>query len=118
MDLIIRNARLSHTPDSAPVDIGIEQGRIAAVEPSLHADGPVFDAGGSLVCGGFVETHIHLDKSNIIDRCAPTEGRQARSMERVAAVKHTFTVQDVYERASLYAGEVHQAWRDADAHAS
>jgi cytosine deaminase len=100
MDLTIRNARLSHAPDAPPVDIGFEQGRIAAIEPTLHAEGPVFDAGGSLVCGGFVETHIHLDKSNIIDRCAPTEGRQARSMERVAAVKHTFTVEDVYERAS------------------
>lgn len=100
MELIIRNARLSHTPDAAPVDIGIDRGRIAAVEPSLQADGPVFEVGGSMVCGGFVETHIHLDKSNIIDRCAPTEGRQARSMESVAAVKHSFTVEDVYERAS------------------
>ena len=62
--------------------------------------GPVFDAAGSLVCGGFVETHIHLDKSNIIDRCAPESGRQANSMQRVAAVKHTFSVEDVYERAS------------------
>ena len=61
---------------------------------------PVFDAGGCLVCGGLVETHIHLDKSNIIDRCAPEEGRQANSMQRVAAVKQTFTVEDVYERAS------------------
>ena len=75
-------------------------GRIAAIEASLQADGPAFDAGGCLACGGLVETHIHLDKSNIIDRCAPEEGRQANSMQRVAAVKHTFTVEDVYERAS------------------
>ena len=68
--------------------------------PALQADGPVFDAGGCLVCGGLVETHIHLDKSNIIDRCAPEDGRQANSMQRVAAVKQTFTVEDVYERAS------------------
>ena len=100
MDLIVRNARLAHTPDAPPVDIGIAGGRIVAIEPSLHAEGLVFDAGGSLVCGGFVETHIHLDKSNIIDRCAPEEGRLPRSMERVAAVKQTFTVEDVYERAS------------------
>ena len=100
MDLIISNARLSHTPDAPPVDIGVEDGRIVAIEPALQADGPAFDAGGSLVCGGFVETHIHLDKSNIIDRCAPEEGRLPRSMERVAAVKQTFTAEDVYERAS------------------
>ena len=100
MDLIISNARLSHTPDAPPVDIGVRDGRIVAIEPALQADGPAFDAGGSLACGGFVETHIHLDKSNIIDRCAPEEGRLPRSMERVAAVKQTFTAEDVYERAS------------------
>src|SRR5690348_15170271 len=100
MDLIVRNARLAHAPDGPAMDIGVAGGRIAAIEPGLQADGPVFDAGGSLVCGGMVETHIHLDKSNIIDRCAPEEGRQANSMQRVAAVKQTFTVEDVYERAS------------------
>ena len=62
-------------------------------------DGPVFDADGCLACGGLVETHIHLDKSDIIDRCAPEDGRQANSMQRVAAVKPTFTVEDVYARA-------------------
>ena len=76
MDLIIRNARLSHAPDAPPIDIGVEHGHIAAVEPRCRLRA-VFDAGGSLVCGGFVETHIHLDKSNIIDRCVPSEGRQA-----------------------------------------
>src|SRR5580693_10789091 len=100
MDLIVRNARLSHAPEAPPVDIGVQAGRIVAIAPALQADGPVFDAGSCLACGGLVETHIHLDKSNIIDRCAPEEGRQANSMQRVAAVKHTFSVQDVYQRAS------------------
>ena len=87
-------------PDAPPVDIGASAGRIVAIEPALQADGPVFDAAGCLVCGGFVETHIHLDKSCIIERCEPESGRQANSMQRVAAVKHTFSVEDVYERAS------------------
>jgi cytosine deaminase len=100
MDLIIRNARLSHAPGAPPTDIGVTDSRIVAIEPSLQADGPVLDADGCLVCGGFVETHIHLDKSNIIDRCSPENGRQPNSMQRVAEVKQTFTVEDVYERAS------------------
>jgi cytosine/creatinine deaminase len=100
MDLIVRNARLSHMPDAPPMDIGIAAGRIAAIEPALQADGAEFDAAGWLACAGFVETHIHLDKSCIIDRCAPESGRQANSMQRVAAVKHTFSVEDVYARAS------------------
>jgi cytosine deaminase len=100
MDLIVRNARLAHAPDAPPVDIGVVAGRIVAIEAALQADGPEFDADGCLVCGGLVETHIHLDKSNIINRCVPEEGRQANSMQRVAAVKQTFTVEDVYQRAS------------------
>src|ERR1700733_1406704 len=100
MDLIVRNARLSSAPEDPPVDIGIAGGRIVAIEPQLAADAEKFDAEGCLVCGGFVETHIHLDKSNIIDRCAPESGRQPNSMQRVAAVKHTFSVEDVYARAA------------------
>ena len=97
MDLIIRNARVS---GEAPVDIGIAAGRIVAVEPGLAADGPEYDAAGHLTCGGLIETHIHLDKTRIIDRCPPEDGRNANAVPRVAAVKASFTEQDVCTRAS------------------
>jgi cytosine deaminase len=84
----------------APVDIGIAAGRIVAVEPALAADGPEYDAAGHLACGGLIETHIHLDKTRIIDRCPPEDGRNANAVPRVAAVKASFTEQDVYTRAS------------------
>lgn len=100
MDLIVRNARLSATPEDPTVDIGVAGGRVVAIEPHLAADATVFDVEGCLTCPGFVETHIHLDKSCIIDRCAPETGRQANAVARVAAVKPTFTVQDVYNRAA------------------
>ncbi len=100
MDLVVRNARLAHAPDAPPTDIGVAGGRIAAIESGLPDSAESFDAGGALVCGGFVETHIHLDKSCIVDRAPPSAERQAAAMERVRAVKHTFTVEDVYHRAS------------------
>ncbi|HEX5326389.1 MAG TPA: amidohydrolase family protein, partial [Acetobacteraceae bacterium] len=105
MDLIVRNARLASAPDAPPVDLGVADGRIVAIEPHLHAphlnaDAAEHDAEGCLVCAGFVETHIHLDKSCIIDRCTPEPGRQADAVPRVAAVKHSFSVEDVYQRAS------------------
>jgi cytosine deaminase len=100
MDLILRNARLAHAPDTPPVDIGVAEGRIVAIEPRLQAEAAEYDAAGLLVCGGFIETHIHLDKSCILDRCAPETDRQANAVPRVAAVKSTFTVEDVYARAS------------------
>ncbi len=100
MELIVRSARLSSAPEGPLVDIGVEGGQIVAVEPHLAADAAEFDAEGCLVCPGFVETHIHLDKSCIIDRCGPEQGRQANAVPRVAALKPSFTVEDVYERAS------------------
>lgn len=100
MDLIIRNARLPAEPESPPVDIGIKGGRIAAILGHLEADAPEYDAAGHLVCAGLIETHIHLDKTRIIDRCPPEDGRNANAVPRVAAVKHTFTEADVYQRAS------------------
>lgn len=98
-DLLLRRARLADA--EALTDIGVKGGVIAAIAPDLgHAAGEVVDAGGCLVAPGFIETHIHLDKSGIIDRCGCAPGRNPhRAMERVSAVKHTFTVEDVNARA-------------------
>lgn len=100
MELVVRNARLAADPEGAAIDIGIENGRIVALGRLPATDAPAFDAAGCLTCGGLVETHIHLDKSRIIDRCTPEVGRLADAMPRVAAVKHSFTEADVYDRAS------------------
>lgn len=100
LDLVVRNARLSSRPGDPPTDIGVSQGRIAAIEPGLVADAPSFDAQGLLTCAGLVETHIHLEKSRIVDRVAPETSRAPMAMERVAAVKHTFTVEDAYRRSA------------------
>ena len=97
MDLVIRNARIF---GDLPVDIGIQSGKIVALGPNLTTDAPAFDAAGRLACPGLVETHIHLDKTRIIDRCPPEDGRNANAVPRVAAVKATFTEEDVYRRAS------------------
>src|SRR5437660_516110 len=101
MDLIVRNARIADHPSAGLLDIGVEHGRIAAIEPRLAAEGPSYDTAGRLVCAGFVETHIHLDKSCISDRCEPETGRQPDVVRRVAAVKKDFMVEDVRTRARL-----------------
>jgi len=99
MDLIIRKARVSNRPE-ALLDIGIESGRIAAIMPTLAADGPEYDAAGNLVCAGLIETHIHLDKSRIIERCAPEATREINPVASVAPLKKSFTVEDVGLRAA------------------
>jgi cytosine deaminase len=100
MDLIIRNARLSTRPSDALVDIGVADGRIAAIAPALAADGKEHDAAGGIVCAGLIETHIHLDKSRIIDRCPPEEMREVSPVKSVAPMKPSFTVEDVHARAA------------------
>ncbi|RAI60392.1 amidohydrolase family protein [Roseicella frigidaeris] len=97
-DLLLRDARLA---DGAAVDIGVREGRIAAVGPGLEGEaGEVVECGGRLVSPGFVETHIHLDKTCTIDRCACETTRFPHgAMQRVSDIKHTFTVEDVTDRA-------------------
>jgi len=101
-DLILRNARLADGDATrASVDIAIADGRIAAIAPRIAGDGENVDAGGRLVSPGLVESHFHLDKTRILDRVAPLPDRRATDyMMRTSAVKHTFTVEDVYARAS------------------
>jgi cytosine/creatinine deaminase len=62
-DFILANARLPITNQpSATVDIGVSDGRIAAIEPRLSAEGTRVDVQGKLVSPGLVESHFHLDK--------------------------------------------------------
>jgi cytosine/creatinine deaminase len=98
MDLILRNARVLGS-EGATTDIGIDRGRIAAIQPALAAEGETIDVGGRLVSPGFIETHIHLDKSNILDRCRAERGDLEEAIEEVARVKKAFTAEDVYARA-------------------
>src|SRR5215469_9110978 len=98
MDLIVRSARLADRRGEEPLDIGVAGGKIVAIERGLAGVGEIYDAGGRLVCGGLIETHIHLDKSRIIDRCPPEAGREISPMRQVAALKPSFTEEDVGSR--------------------
>src|SRR5258708_36458705 len=103
MDLIIRNARLSDRAGE-PLDIGIENGRIAAIGHALAAEAPEYDAQGRLACPGLIETHIHLDKSRIIDRCAPQE---RRTLSPVFGVTQRSMMRDL-DRKSTRLNSSHQ----------
>ena len=87
MDLIVRNARLADRSSGELIDIGVEQGRIVALEHALASEAEVYDAKGCLACPGLIETHIHLDKSRIIDRCAPQERKTLSPVKGVSPLK-------------------------------
>jgi cytosine deaminase len=102
MDLIIRNARPADRPSPAePVDIGFADGTIVAIGHGLSDAAESYDAQGRLACAGLVETHIHLDKSRLIDRCPPETSRRIAPMKQVAGIKQDLTVEDVRRRAAL-----------------
>jgi cytosine deaminase len=99
MDLIVRDVRLADRPSAELVDIGVAGGKIVAIEAGLAGAAETYDAGGRFACAGLIETHIHLDKSRIIDRCPPETGRDISPMRRVAEMKPSFTADDVRLRA-------------------
>src|SRR5271156_1778890 len=99
MDLIVRNVRLANDPAAEPVDVGVAGGNIVAIEKGLAAEAETYDAGGRLACGGVIETHIHLDKTPIVDRPPAQTGRRISPMQQVAALKSGFTVEDLRARA-------------------
>jgi cytosine deaminase len=96
MDLILKNARVPE--HESALDIGITDGRIAALSPDLAADAPAIDLAGRLVVPGLIETHIHLDKTCILDRCTIREGTVQEAIAQVARAKRDFTAADVYRR--------------------
>ena len=96
MDLTFRNARLT-TGQTA--DVGVDKGRIAAIGGELPDGTTTLDLEGRLLLPGFVETHIHLDKSCILHRCSSKRGDLTEAIEEVARLKSEFTEADVAERA-------------------
>ncbi len=99
MDTILKNARVVGA-EQERTDIGITGGRIVAIERGLSASAETIDLGGRLVSSGFVETHIHLDKSCIMDRCKSDGGDLGEAIKEAAKAKAAFTPEDVHSRAT------------------
>jgi cytosine/creatinine deaminase len=99
MDHIVRRAHVMQGSELHLVDIGIRDGKIEALAPHVNADAPSTDAEGMLVVPGLIETHIHLDKTCILDRCRTEEGTVGEAVRETSAAKRDFTVEDVYARA-------------------
>lgn len=98
MDTILRNACIGETSSDERLDIGIADGKIVTIQHELRADGQEYDLDGRMVSGGFIESHIHLDKSRILDRCESIKGDLDEAIAEVAKAKAAFTPEDVYER--------------------
>jgi len=96
LDLVLRNAIL--TTGAQPVDIGVKAGRIVAIDREILTDAPELPVGERLVFPGFVDSHLHLDKSCIMSRCCCCLGTLAEAIDEVAKAKADFSEEDVYKR--------------------
>lgn len=99
LDLIIRGANL---PDGREtIDIGIEAGKIAAVEPGLQAEAVAeIAARGRLVTPPFIDSHIHLDST--LSLGLPRMNLSGTLLEGIALwgeLKPSLTQEIIYERA-------------------
>lgn len=107
LDLLLKNAKIN--TDGSLLDIGVRDGKIESIESPYEAytvssqgdrAGIIYDAGGQWVCSGFYESHIHLDKACILDRCNIEKGTLDEAVEETGKAKKNFTVEDVFKRAS------------------
>src|SRR5262245_1676339 len=96
-DLVLKGARLASKPEET-VDVGIADGKIAAIAANLGDGADLAAIGGGLVVPGLVESHIHLDKSCISDRCSIREGSLREAIAETARAKRAFTEEDIFER--------------------
>ena len=68
-DILITNAQLRDHPPGDLVNIGVKDGKIAAIEGGLQGEAEtIIDAGGNLTTESFVNTHLHLDKVYTLQR--------------------------------------------------
>ncbi len=98
-DLILRQVSLEGEADLQ--DLAIRDGRIAAIGPRLRGmAAQEVEAEGAFAFPGFVDSHIHLDKACILDRCRICEGTLSEAVRETASAKAAFTEEDVYGRAA------------------
>jgi cytosine/creatinine deaminase len=98
MDLVFRKVRLD---DASPLtDIAIEKGKIAAIGADLavKADKEI-DAAGRVLIPGLIEGHLHLEKAYVMDRKPNRSGTLMEAIAVTAALKPTFTREDIDTRA-------------------
>lgn len=98
MDMIIRNVRVD---DEGPlVDIGIKDGRIAAIEEGITAKGDEeIDAEGRAALPGFIEPHLHLEKAFLHRRMPARQGTLEEAIRVTGVLKGKQERKDVLERS-------------------
>ncbi len=98
MDILIKSARLPGY--EVLMDVAVSDGIIQEIAPVITAHAKTrIEAEGKVLIPGLVESHIHLDKTYIMDRLPNRSGTLAEAIEVTARLKPTFTKEDIRDRA-------------------
>ena len=102
LDLLLRNCTL---PDGrSGVDLGVENGRIVALQPDLQAQaGQEIDCAGQLLSPAFVDAHFHMDST--LSYGLPRVNQSGTLLEGIALwgeLKPQLTQDALVERALAY----------------
>jgi len=96
--LKIINARLGN--DQRETELYVENGYFVSAFSTTVGPFDTLDLHGQLLMPGLIETHIHLDKACIMQRCHLQEGTLAEAVAQTRAAKAEFTEDDVYRRGA------------------
>ncbi|VVP18748.1 Cytosine deaminase [Pseudomonas fluorescens] len=96
--LKIINARLGS--DHRVTELFVENGYFVDRFSATVSPWQTLDLQGRLVLPGLIESHIHLDKACIMQRCHLQEGTLAEAVAQTRAAKAEFTEDDVYQRGA------------------
>jgi cytosine deaminase len=96
--LKIINARLGS--DNRHTELYVENGYFVSALSPAASQWDTLDLQGQLIMPGLIETHIHLDKACIMQRCQLHEGTLAEAVAQTRAAKAGFTEDDVYQRGA------------------
>lgn len=95
--LHIINARVGEITN---VQLYVEDGHFVEAFSSGLKHWQTLDLQGMLLMPGLIETHIHLDKACIMQRCHLQEGTLGEAVAQTRAAKAEFTEEDVYRRGA------------------
>lgn len=99
MDLILRQVRIQ---DGQPLfDVAIKNGKIVDIASTIVASAKQeIQGNGNVLIPGFIESHLHLEKAYVMNRKANRSGTLKEAISVTAALKATFTRDDIIQRST------------------